>query len=101
MRRMKLSRIGAGASFAIVVLTAWLGACSSGEEPCGNAGVKNGVCQTGPTCPSGSVELLTSDPVDSCPSSNSPSGENYICCVATDAAASAAPTGSGTSAHPG
>jgi hypothetical protein len=87
MRRMKLSRLGAGTSLAIAALIASLasmeGACANYEEPCGNAGVKTGTCQVGPTCPSGSVEVLISDPSDSCPGSNGPGGENYICCNAT------------------
>jgi hypothetical protein len=62
MRRMKLSRLVVAASLTLAFLTVWLGACSSGEEPCGENGVKNGVCQVGPTCPAGSAEEPTPDP---------------------------------------
>ena len=88
MNRMKLSRLCVGASLAIVVLTAWLGACANGDESCGAGGLKNGICRS-PKCPSGSVEVLISDPVDSCP-------DTYVCCVSGDSGSTTTTTG-----HPG
>ena len=86
MRRMKLSRLGAGTTLAIVAFLASLvsmqGACTTnGNEACGIDGIKNGICQVGPTCPSDQTELNISDPSDSCPASNGVGGETYICCV--------------------
>jgi hypothetical protein len=83
MAAMNLSRLGAGTTLAVAILTAWMGACANGVEVCGVEGFKNGTCQVGPSCPSGSAELLISDPSDSCPASNSPAGLVYICCVPT------------------
>jgi len=58
----------------------WLGACGTDNEACGVNGLKNGTCQVGPTCPSGSDIILIADPSDACPLSNAPGGENYVCC---------------------
>ncbi len=81
MRRMKLSRIGAGTTLATVILTAWLGACSTNSnESCGNAGNWNGTCEQGTTCPTGMVEInVTESPATSCPGTNA-AGGSYICC---------------------
>lgn len=84
MRAMKLSRLGAGAGLTIVLLTAWLGACSTTDnEVCGADGIKNGICQSGPTCPSGSSVIAIADPSDQCPSTNRAGGTDYICCGPT------------------
>jgi len=103
MRRMKLSRLGAGTTLAIAALIASLSsmgaACEANyQEPCGNAGVKTGTCQVGPTCPSGSVEVLVSDPSDGCPGSNGSGGENYICCDSSMPGSAGSDAGT---AHPG
>jgi hypothetical protein len=80
MRAMTFSRIGAGATLATVILTAWLGACSSDNESCGAAGMpKTGTCEQGTTCPSGMVEIMIADPADQCPATNSAT-QSYICC---------------------
>jgi hypothetical protein len=97
MRRMKLSRLGAGTTLAIVAFMASLvsmqGACNTnGNEACGINGVKDGICQVGPTCPSDSAELVISDPSDSCPASNGAGGESYICCVSNADGGADAPT---------
>ena len=102
MRRMKLSRLGVGTSLGVLALLGSLvsmqGACTTnGDEACGNNGVKNGICQVGPTCPSGSVEILISDPSDECPGSNGAGGESYICCNSNPGTGSGA-SDSGTTA---
>jgi hypothetical protein len=106
MRAMKLSRLAAGTSVAIVILTAWLGACTTtGTEPCGPESNKNGTCEEGTTCPSGTYPLNVTDPVDECPGSNGANGENYICCAPTsgsDAGTASSPSGTtDASANPG
>jgi hypothetical protein len=78
---MKFPRLCVGAVLASAVFSMWLGACSDDDEACGNDGVKNGVCQAGPTCSTGSVELPISSPADSCPANNGAGGAIYICCV--------------------
>jgi hypothetical protein len=89
---MRLSRIGAGATLAIVILTAWLGACSSTDnEVCGIGGAKNGTCEQGAACPSGMAQIMTTDPADMCPGSNS-TGSNWVCCESSSAAASSSTT---------
>jgi hypothetical protein len=82
MRRMKLSRVAAGTTLATVVLTVWLGACSSNSnESCGADGMTNGTCEVGPSCPSGMVEINTTEsPATACPGSNGSGGTNYVCC---------------------
>jgi len=98
MRAMNLPR-PARASLATLILTgcavSLFGACTTnGEEVCGINGVKNGTCEVGPTCPSGSVLLPISDPVDECPGSNAPAGVTYICCV-PESASSGTPADAG------
>src|SRR5665213_1179901 len=91
MRRMKLSRLGLGTTLAFVAFIASVASMGGGceanyQEPCGVNGVKNGTCQPGPTCPSGSVEIPISDPSDGCPANDMPgttttaAGTIYICC---------------------
>jgi hypothetical protein len=81
MPPMKLRRFGFSASFALVVITACLGACGPTQsEACGNAGDKTGTCVVGPNCPSGQLEILIVDPSDECPGTNAPGQQSYICC---------------------
>ncbi len=90
---MNTSRLGAGAALSFLILTTWLGACNNGDVACGVAGVKNGICRTGPTCPTGQTEIPISDPADECPTSATHGGTFYICCAtpAVPAPASTSP----------
>ncbi len=107
MRRMTLTRLGAGALLSLGILTVWLGACASGNESCGLHGSEYpagapGTCHQGTTCPTGTTFLNISDPADECPQSGNPD-TSYICCVpSSDSGSSAsspaatAPADSGT-----
>ncbi len=89
----RLGRIGAGATLTSLLLVAWLGACSSeATEVCGTNGVKNGTCQLGPTCPSGSVEIPISDPADECPGTNAQGVASYLCCGPTTGGGASSPS---------
>jgi hypothetical protein len=97
MRAMKLYRLGAGAVLSSVILVAWLGACSNGDEACGINGILNGICRQGPKCPSGQSMLNISDPSEECPQGNVPQ-DDFICCVpagSDDASVGGAPADSG------
>jgi hypothetical protein len=97
---MKLSRIGVGATLALGVFTAWLGACGSSSQACGVGGVLNGTCQSGSTCPAGSSVIEIVDPFDMCPTSYNPGGSQAVCCTAPGDAAPVQAGDSGTGSSP-
>jgi hypothetical protein len=96
MRAMNFPRLARHGVVAVLTssLLAVVGACSdSSNEACGNNGIKNGVCDQGTTCPSGTAWLNITSPADECP-------DTYLCCVPTTLG-SAAGSGASTSTDAG
>ena len=87
---MKLSRLGVAALVVVGVFVGALGACNDDDDnvACGNGAAKIGTCQGGPTCGTGTVELVVSEPSDQC-AQNGVSGNESLCCIPT-------PTGGGS-----
>jgi hypothetical protein len=84
MGAMRSVRLGLGAALALSILTTWLGACSSSATACGANGNKNGTCQSGPACSTGSREIPISDPFDMCPGAGDLGGPQGVCCEPFD-----------------